>query len=170
MSDRILEAFLARQYEEGMELAGASSLLELSPLGGRPPRAYHARFRANGLVRASDGSIARANRFEVMIVFPEDYLRRVDPRQVLIWLGPPDVWHPNIAYMAPMICAGRLAPATPLVDLLYQVFEMITWNRYTPHDALNPDAGAWAIQHKHVLPVDRRPLRNRNLPLEVIEI
>jgi len=169
MQDKIFEAFLKRQYEEGMALAGASDLLELHPMGGDPPDRYVAQFRCKGLMRSQNGEVVEADHFEVGIWFPSDYLRRAEPFQVLTWLGPFDVFHPNISDKAPFICVGKLKPNTPLADILYQCFEIITYNKVTMRedDALNTDACVWARENQHKFPIDRRPLKRRALDLQV---
>ncbi len=163
MTDPVYQAFLARQLEEGMALAAASDLLDLFPLDGPIPSRYLARFGCTGLVRMPNGRIAEANRFEVGIWFPSDYLRRAEPWEVLTWLGPRNVFHPNISHRMPLICVGRLTPGTWLVDLLYQCFEIITWQKVTMRedDALNREACGWAREHQARLPVDDRPLKWR---------
>ena len=170
MSDAILRSFLERQFEEGLELARASDLLVLSPLSGSPPNRYVATFHCKGLVRKPDGGIEEANRFNVGIWFPSDYLRRAEPAQVLTWMGPGRVFHPNISDVAPFICVGRLSPGTPLVDILYQVFEIVTYNKVTMRedDALNRAACVWARDNQHRFPVDSRPLKRRKLDLQVV--
>lgn len=172
MRDKIFAAFLQRQFEEGRALAAASDLLELFPLStvdGEPPQTHIARFLCKGLVRSSEGEIVEADHFEVMINFPSDYLRRADPFQVLTWFGPPNVFHPNISDRSPFICVGRLAPGTSLVDLLFQCFEIITYNKVTMRedDALNVDACRWAREHQHRFPIDRRPLKRRALNIQL---
>jgi len=109
------ESFLIRQREEGLELAASSDLLVLSPLvrpGDAPPQRYLASFRCRGLVRDGAGGVREADRFDVGIWFPSDYLRHADPFRVLTWLGPRQVFHPNISDRAPVICVGRLVPGT----------------------------------------------------------
>ena len=169
MTDRILDSFLERQRAEGLALAEASDLLELQPLDGPPTRHYIARFRCKGLVRDAGGEVAEADRFDVGIWFPDDYLRRAEPFQVLTWLGPRQVFHPNISDKAPVVCIGRLTPGTTLVDILYQLFEVISFNNVTVRedDALNPAACAWARERLDRFPVDRRPLKRRRLDLKV---
>ncbi len=169
--DAVLEAFLARQFEEGTALAGASDLLGLSAVDGPPPQRYLAQFNCKGLVRAEDGKIVEADRFGVGVWFPSDYLRRAEPWQVLTWLGPRRVFHPNISDRLPAICVGRLVPGTPLVDLLYQCFEIITYRKVTMRedDALNAEACAWARENRHRFPIDPRPLKRRALKLTVAE-
>lgn len=170
MTDRILDTFLSRQLEEGLALAAESDVLHLLPFRPREPAdRYLVAFDCKGLVQEAPGRIVEANHFEVGVWFPSDYLRTADPFRVLTWLGPRNIWHPNIAADAPVICVGRLAPGTSLVDLIYQVFEIITWNKVTMRedDALNKAACQWARSNRECLPIDRRPLKRRALDLRV---
>jgi hypothetical protein len=175
MQDKIFEGFLQRQYEEGMALADGSDLLELYPArneDGGPPQDYLARFRCKGLIRY-EGEVLEWDCFEILIYFPTDYLRTANAYQVLSWSYPKQVFHPNISDKSPFICIGRLAPGTSLVDLLFQCWEIITYNKVTMRedDALNPAACAWARQNRQSFPVDRRPFKRRvlNLELEAVD-
>lgn len=159
MTDPILRAFLATQLVEGMALAAASDLVEVVPLAGVPPRKYLVRFRCTGLVRADDGAIVEADEFAVGVFFREDHLRVADPGTLVTWLHPRTVFHPNLR--APAVCLGRVAPGMSLVDIIYQLHAVITYNKATLDDALNGAAAAWARENPHRLPVDRRPLKRR---------
>jgi hypothetical protein len=161
MTDRIFTSWLGRQFEEGMALAAESDLLHLVPVGAAPYQRYIADFRCTGLVRTDAGEIVEADRFLVGVWFPDQYLREADPFTVLTWLGPREVFHPNIGDRAPFICVGRIVPGTSLVDLLYRCFEVITYNRVTVRedDALNKTACAWARCSQRRFPVDLRPLK-----------
>ncbi len=167
--DAVLRAFLERQLAEGMALAGASEILDLVPVAGRPPFRYVATFRCVGLVVGRHRRIVEHDRFRVGIAFPPDYLRRVVAWEVLALLAPPSVWHPNVALAAPFICAGRLAPGTGLADLLYQTWEILTYRRVTMRedDALNAPACVWARANQHRFPTDPRPLKRREGALHV---
>ena len=158
--DRVLTRFLERQCEEGTALAEQSDLLELKPLGPTPYVAYLARLRCTGLVRGADGVVEHDD-FLVGIHFPESYLRHFDTARVLTWCEPAAIWHPNIR--KPFICVGRMQPGTPLVDLLYQVFEIVTYRNVETREpnALNRDACVWARAHMGRFPLDRRPLKRR---------
>lgn len=171
MADRVLEAFLTRQQEEGLTLTRESDLVSLVPIGS-PADHYLAEFRCSGLIERRPGEVVKADRFLVGVSFPSTYLRAADPFRVLTWLAPRNIWHPNISATAPVICVGRLAPGTGLVDILYQVFEIITWNKVTMRedDALNRAACQWARQHRDRFPVDRSPLTRRALTLQVADI
>ena len=161
MTDRVLAAFLERQRDDGMALAAASDLLDLLPLGAEPPQRYLAGFSCKGLVQAEGGEIVEAEHFVVGIWFPDDYLRRVDPFTVITWLEPRRIFHPNISNVAPFMCLGHIVPGTPLVELVYRCFEVITYGRVTMRedDALNREACGWARRNQDRFPVDRRPLK-----------
>lgn len=165
--DKIFEEFLERQQQEGLALAAQSDILELTPMNGRPSDRYLAEFHCRGLVQDDTGAVTEFNRFAVGIWFPGDYLRRLDMSLILTYLGPaPRPWHPNIR--PPFICT-HITPGTPLVDILYNCYELFTWRlKNTGDDGLNHAASQWARhQDPSWFPIDRRPLRRRKLKLEV---
>lgn len=171
--DRVFDAFLHWQFDKGMALAAESDLFDLVALDPPPaPQRYVACFHCTGLVRTADGVVTEANQFAVAINFPEDYLRRVDPSQVLMWIGPREVFHPNISNRGPFICVGRMGPGTSLVDLVYQIHEIITWNKLTMRedDALNWEACIWARANRDRFPVDARPLKRRRVDFAVTPV
>lgn len=159
--DPILESFLQRQFEEGMALNANSDLVELMPVEGQPPTRYVACFQSRGLARVQ-GQIVEHDRWAVGIAFPPDYLRTAPHAgQMLTYLGSvSEPWHPNLR--PPFICL-ELRAGTPLVDLLFSLHELFSWQSFsTGDDGLNPAASAWArSQPASRFPVDRSPLRRR---------
>lgn len=156
MTDSIRASWLQRQFDEGMGFAQRSSVLRLVPVAGTPPSHYIADFRCKGLASTEQG-IAVVERHSVGIWFPRHYLSTsCDPGQVVTWLGPAGAWHPNIR--APFACVGHIPPGMPLLSLLHQLYQMITWQRFTPreNDALNKAACRWARQNLDRFPVDPR--------------
>jgi len=136
---------------------------------GPPPRRYIASFHARGLVQSGDGRILQADRCDVGITFPDDWLRRALAIEVLTYLGPhPCPWHPNFRRNA--ICV-HLTPGMGLVDLCYVVFELWTYNLfYTGDEGLNHAASQWVRrQDPSTFPTDRRPLKRRRLAINVVE-
>jgi hypothetical protein len=166
--DRVYEAFLERQRREGLALAGESDLLEVVPEGPRPLCHFRLVLGCRGLVVTGSGELALAEHFEVGVRFPPDYLRRAHSAEVLTLLGPRGTFHPNIQGDGPGICAGHITPGTPLVDLIYQVWELLTYRKATVRedDALNRAACAWARRNAHRFPLDTRPLKRRPLRIE----
>ena len=166
MADSILDAWATRQYFESMDFAGRSPVLRLAPAAGtQPPRRYIAEFHCDGLVHAPSG-IEVVNRHIVGINFPAHYLRTpTRPGEVVTWIAPATEWHPNVN--APFACPGPIPPGMSLLNLLHQIFQMITWQRFTPRedDALNPAACRWARQNMERFPVD--PRRSMAAPASV---
>lgn len=167
MEDKILERFLTKSFEDALRLSDESDLVKVFAIDGPPPQHIVAVFKCNGLVRAPGGDIVQADHFEVGISFADHFLRYCHTFEVITWLGPQNIWHPNV--LPPAVCAGRIRPGTSLTDILYQLFEMITYNKVTmdESDALNRDACVWARQNLDRFPVDRRPLKRRALNLDV---
>lgn len=165
--DPVLRAFLKRQTEEGRALAQASDILDLDCL----PTGQHfiAHYACRGLVKDPSGVVREAKSFHVGVFFGAEYLRTVSPLETLTLLGPLNTYHPNVAFGAPFICVGRIAPGMPLVDLLYQAYEILSYQKLTPRedDALNRDACRWARANQERFPIDPRPLKRRPLALEV---
>jgi len=164
--DKIYNTFLKRQLEDGMRLASESDILELVPAPGDPPDRYAAVFHCKGLVKDRDGTIREADTFAAQIWFPPEYLRHAEPAQIITWLGPVNVFHPNVR--PPFVCAGRLPPATRLVDLLDQLHQIITYNKaHMADNGLNAEASAWARRNADRFPIDSRPLKRRRLDIRV---
>jgi hypothetical protein len=162
MTDSIRRSFLLAQQRDALQLAAQSDVLTLEALmaAGDPPDAYIAHFRCKGVTcEPVSGPVVSDAEFVAGVRFPGDYLRRVNPADVVTWLWPPTIFSPHV--MFPAICCGRLTAGTSLVDILYQIYEIITYANYAPHDALNRQAAQWARHHQHLFPVDRRPLKRR---------
>jgi hypothetical protein len=157
--DRIQAVWLEAQQEQAQALADASDLLEVSRLD---PQRFVARFHSKALVCGGDGEVLEVVGYEVGYWFSESYLRHVNPLEVLTWLGPRDVFHPNAK--TPLCCIGPIAPGTSLVDLLYRTYDVISCQNIMPDetDALNLAACQWARNNQHRFPLDARPLKRRS--------
>ena len=164
MHDLILKSFLERQEVEAIVIANDSDVLDLRPVGPRPYQRYLVGYNCRGLVRSAKG-ITECRRFEMGVYFPLNYLRYATVTEVLTWFGPTNVFHPNIYF--PVICPGRFKAGTSLVDILYQCFEIITYQKLTMNEgeALNWDACGWARKNLHRFPVDSGSLKRRRVDL-----
>jgi len=156
MADRVFQTFLAREEAAGLELAAASDILTLAPLGSSPAQRYIAEFRCRGFCRRGE-EIVPWEGFVFGIAFPDDHLRRRDSGALVSLLVPAGCWHANIRF--PLLCPGMLPGGTGLVDLLHQVYEIVSYQRYCLTEPMNAEAARWARNHLHLLPADRRPLR-----------
>ena len=160
MSDPVLDAFLRAQLVQARRLAAESDLLRIQPEAGDAPRRYLVHFHGEGLVRSPEGAIQRTNHFVVGVAFPDDYLRGLVTHQLVTMLAPTNVWHPNVDGYG--ICLGKLPAGTGIVDLIFQVADIITFKKFSPHDGISPAACEWARhQPRGTFPIDRRPLKWR---------
>jgi len=166
--DKIFEGYLRKQEEQGIALAAASDVLKLIPLRCVDGLAQHfiAQFDCHSFIEVQ-GQIKKADHFEVGIFFPNHYLREANAFEVLTWLSPSCVFHPNIR--PPFICVGEqfLRPGTKLVEILYQLHAIIRFAKWAAHSPLNESAAQWARNNQHLFPADRRPLKRRSLDLQI---
>jgi hypothetical protein len=162
-NDNILRDFLRENVKEGLALAEQSDLFRLTIGPGDPPSRLVAEFRCKGLCRDRDsGDVSETALFRVGLWFGPTYVRGpVDQARTLTWLGPREIWHPNISDIAPLICIGDIQPATPLTSLCYRIYDLIVYRRYAAANAFNDAASQWARNNQHRFPVDPRPLKWR---------
>jgi len=156
----IMQLFLEKQEAEGLALAARSDLIEVAPIGERPYQRFIVRFFCKTLLKTREG-IYEYDRVDIGIQFPLDYWQRAEPPEVVTLLGPANVFHPNVRF--PFVCVGSLNPGTSLVDLIYQIYEILTFQKVTMRedDALNGEACIWARQRTSRFPVDSRSLVRR---------
>jgi len=167
--DRIFTSWLMRQEADWADFAPKTDRVKVTPVGvGAPCRKYVAEFDCGGLVRQSDGAITRAEEFVIGIYFGDDHLRRVEPMQLVWLLSPTNVWHPNIK--APTVCLGHLRPAVGLIEILNQAYSILTYQNVSPGDCLNEEAASWSRAHRDQFPIDRRPLKRRDIRLNIREV
>jgi hypothetical protein len=160
MRDAQLHDWLERQLEEGRALAAQSDRFDLVAMedGESPPTRFVLDFCCTSLVRHSaTGSISKCSRAGFGVWFHPEYLRVAKPMETMTVLGPAQLFHPNVRF--PFVCLGRLQAGTPLVDIIYQSYEILTYQKFATHDALNPTACSWARRHPERFPVDDRPLK-----------
>jgi hypothetical protein len=171
MNDRIMTSFLRRQYAEGTALAAQSGLLTLAPLAGDPPYRYGAEFYCQGLMKDDRGAVVEHDHWAICITFPPNYLReRVHVAEVLSYAGPvAEPFHPNIS--PPFVCM-EVTPGMSLVEILYGLHDLLTWNLYATHDeGLNHEASQWARQQgAGRFPIDRRPLKGRAASFKITDL
>lgn len=165
MKDIVLNGFLDSQLRDGMNLAGNSNIVDLLPVEGSPPFRYVVRYKCNSIIQANGKIEVKHGIYLAGITFLTEYLRFVtNPFQIVSWLGPDNIFHPNILPIASLICLGEVYPGTGLIDILFRIYDVIRYANVTPveNDALNKFACQWYREHcneKGRFPVDSRPLK-----------
>jgi hypothetical protein len=164
MLDPIYRDFLQLQHDQGLSFAANSDLVDLEPYPDPRaqydgvPSAYIAKFYGKGIVCRDERTFDEATEFHIGIAFRPDHLRRVNPFELVTWLWPHNIWHPNIR--PPLICLGHsIPPGYEMVPLLHQIYEIISYQNRATHSYLNEAAAEWARNNEQRLPVDRRPLK-----------
>ena len=148
MNDPIHQRFVETQRKAAASFAASNP--ELCEIHALPDARFLVRFHCPVLIRRPGSAATVSWGCDVGITLGPDYLRRIDPGVATMLT--PFVFHPNI--MAGHICLGRISPATPLTDILVQLYEMIVWHAFTPHDCLNPDAAQWARNNTDRIPLE----------------
>ena len=128
-----------RQMEELAASGGITFRTE-----GNPPDVYHLMLNERGIAAGADGQLGvrGLHRFDA-------YLHREYPRRppVITWLTP--IFHPNI--LGPDrnggVCIGSWSAAESLSDLCVRLRDLVAYRSVNPADALNREAGEWALRH-----------------------
>ncbi|MFZ1319918.1 MAG: ubiquitin-conjugating enzyme E2 [Ignavibacteria bacterium] len=136
-----------------------------------PPDRYVVTFRnVKGLKLAE----ASAERKELEIITEhqiEIYLHidypRLKPQSYIMT----KIFHPNFRMASPNdICIGDYwASGETLVDIIYQVGEMITYKTYNVTSPLNGIAAKWAKENSEVFPIDNVNLRQGEVEIHFNE-
>ncbi len=162
-----LRAFLEAQREPAMRFVEQCDIVDLIALG---PSRYIAHLQATGLQRL-DGRIVECGECSIGIQFPDHYLQHVHSMELFVVLDPKTPWHPNFAPFAPGPVCTHIEPGTPLVDLLYHLYDLWTWGNYfTGDDGVNREASAWLRQQsEYRFPLELRPLKRAAGPSNATE-
>lgn len=165
MADRIWQRFMREQLKAASALTAESDIVEIHAErdGQSVPSRYLVRYNAPCLVCEAGGAVTRHDGYAVSIRFPVDYLRQVVPIQIVAWVLPASAFHPNLNH--PFLCLGAIMPGTPLVDLVYRIYELASYMNFAPADGLNPAACQWARHHMAEFPITRRPMKRRKLDM-----
>ncbi len=156
MNDPIYTRFAASQYRlAGSFVAVNPDLCEIHPL---PEARFLVHFRCPALIRPPGGEVTVIHGCDVGVWFDPDYCRQVTLNLATILT--PHIYHPNVHPVTGTACLGRIAPSTPIHDVLAQLYEMIVWREFRPGDCLNPEAAQWIRRHPDRAPLETdRPLR-----------
>lgn len=157
--DAIRHSFLLAQAEAGKRLDGESDILSLTPLGRSPAERYVLRLRTRTLATGRETPRECEMSAVVGVWFPEDYLYRATTAQVLTWLDPDDIFHPNVR--SPFLCLGALRPGTSLVELCFRIHAIVSYQNFGLTSPLNDAAASWARRNLHRFPTDPRPLKRK---------
>jgi hypothetical protein len=169
--DRIFRTFLENTAADAAELQKRSDVVALDPLPPQPPSRYSCAFRVpylrrqpSGIVEIVEGPVLCG------ISFPDDYLRSADPSLYvkLASVLNSGFLHPNV--LLGSVCLGsRFAPGTPIGELVWELFEIVTYRNCTvdERNALNPEACRLLREYPALLDrLERPPLFRSNRAIQ----
>jgi len=130
-SDAIYQRFMERQRVEGLALAESSDILSLFIPPMSPPH-FVAEFSCKGLIRDSAGEIKEANRFR-LACGSQRITCAVQIR--LRWCACLlQVYGIQMLVRISFDMHGRITPGTPLVDILFQIYDILTYHKFNPRE------------------------------------
>lgn len=135
-----------------------------------PPEKYIIHFKnVKGLMLTTDESgenkeLKIVNEHKIEIYLHADY-PRLKPQCNLLT----GAFHPNFRMANPNdICIGDYwASGETIVDIIYQVGEMITYQNYNVASPLNGIAAKWAKENLELFPIDNVNLRQGELDISL---
>lgn len=175
-ADKIYLRFLENSFEKARQLEAESDILTIADKRGNPPYHFLLKFEpVHHLVQNFDTGQVQLIQAPVLldVCFPEDYLRSLDPELYLkmVAILNPAFFHPNVKPFLGYVCLGHdFLPGTPLSDLIYHLYDIITYQNTTvdEQDAFNPAACSYLRQYPEVLKqIQNPPLRRRKLNLNI---
>lgn len=135
-----------------------------------PPEKYTVTFRNIKGLKLTENVTKDKKELEVItehkieIYLHADY-PRLKPQSNMI----SDIFHPNFRMASPHdICIGDYwASGETLVDIIYQVGEMITYQTYNVTSPLNGIAAKWAKENIELFPLDNVNLRQGEIEISL---
>jgi ubiquitin-protein ligase len=150
------------------QLQSESSIIHFTAHGDLP-EAYTIWFLGRGMMRQENaGPIELQERHEVHVRLGAGYPRMMPE---IRWKSP--IFHPNISGNG-SVCLGGYGtywvPSLTLDELCHMLWDMIRYENYDETSPYNREAALWAkTQSEYVLPLDKRPLRDRLAGIAAVE-
>lgn len=155
--DPVFKSFLETSMEGAQNLTRESDRVSILPFPPFPSSRYLVMFECDSLAGHPASDLRNPERISAEIHFPPHYLRELRTEEVVTLISPGDLWHSNVR--APFVCVGDMAPGTPLVDIVTQLFEIFTYQNVNLTEGFNREAAEWARSRVDQFPIDSRPLR-----------
>lgn len=138
-------------------------LVEIRAVGTAPFEKYMIVYKVPSLRLNSTGQPMRVDATVVEITLPSDYPKMPPTARTV---AGDVVFHPN--FNAQKIClAQHWAPGIQLADIVREIGEMLTWQRFNIKDSLNAIAAEWSQQHLNEIPLARVNLGGNSVDIKI---
>lgn len=168
MNDPIRASWLLEQEADWRLFAAQTDMVDVAPVDAAPHQRYLAHFRCRSLVKQRSGRIEQFTEgVTAGITFRDDHLRFVEPLLLVSLVTPQNIWLPNVG--RGMICVGHVRVGISLIDTIYQTFAILSGQNWSLASVLNAEAADYARDHQDLFPIDPRPLKRRQVGLDMKE-
>lgn len=154
---RIRARRLSAEYGRIKKLHDRHGLFSIERMVHDPPDRYIFRYTCRGIAALQNERPAYSEEHRVALVLTDTFPISMP---LMEWLTP--IFHPNIKADGQSVCIGDWFQAKTLDELALMLGDMIQYKNYASHDPLNLEASLWAMQNKHLFPVDNRNLLDPN--------
>jgi ubiquitin-protein ligase len=126
-------------------------LVEIRALGTAPFEKYMVVYKVPSLRLSASGQPMRVDATVIEITLPAEYPKMPPTARTV---AGDVVFHPN--FNATRIClAQNWAPGIQLTDIVREIGQMLTWQKFNIRDALNAIAVEWSQLHLDEIPLAR---------------
>ena len=141
----------------------AEDLVEIRAVGTAPFEKYMIVYKVPSLRLNSTGQPMRVDATVVEITLPSDYPRMPPTARTV---AGDVVFHPN--FNATKIClADHWSPSFQLVDIVREIGELLTWQKFNIRSPLNATAAEWSQQHLNEIPLARVHLGGNSVDIKI---
>ncbi|MFM1951210.1 MAG: hypothetical protein RJA33_4 [Actinomycetota bacterium] len=141
----------------------AEDLVEIRAIGTAPFEKYMIVYKVPSLRLNSTGQPMRVDATVVEISLPADYPRMPPTARTV---AGDVVFHPN--FNAAKIClADHWSPSFQLVDIVREIGELLTWQKFNIRSPLNATAAEWSQQHLNEIPLARVHLGGNPVDIKI---
>lgn len=159
----VREKRLDSDYRALRTTFAAEDRIEIRAVGTAPFDKYMVVYKIPSLRLNAAGQPMRVDATVVEISLPADYPRM--PPMARTVAGDV-VFHPN--FNASKIClADEWSPSFQLVDIVREIGELLTWEKFNIRSPLNAVAAEWSQAHKDEIPLARIQLGGAPVDIQI---
>ena len=154
---------LDSDYRALRTIFAAEDKVEIRAIGTAPFEKYMIVYKVPSLRLNSAGQPMRVDATGVEISLPQDYPKMPPTARTV---AGDVVFHPN--FNATKIClADRWSASIQLADIVREIGELLTWQKFNIRSPLNAVAAEWSQAHQDEIPLARIPLGGAPVDIQI---
>lgn len=154
---------LESDYRALRSIFAADDHIEIRAIGVAPHEKYMIVYKVPSLRLNSAGQPMRVDATVVEITLPQDYPKMPPSARTV---AGDVVFHPN--FNASKIClADNWSPSFQLADIVREIGQLLTWEKFNIRSPLNAIAAEWSQEHKDEIPLARIQLGGAPVEIQI---